>query len=270
LHPDSVGRWTTRKPIDAAPRVRFKSTRTQRQRATPTAFGTIGRLGPHRLWAAPPVRPSQGPAQPSVGWRGSSRPASIGGRPGRHCRQLDSDTGDALAHLALDWHAAQAPVVQRKPGEGSTPETRAPCRQPSAAQNPRTAAAWVPLPAGAFPLGLSQVGLGLICTAPGGIAPRPTRARPCLAPLSPPMGLGNQGQDAPHPTSTWARPAVTQRTSAARADSATDPAAADSRQSDRVSTVDSDNGPGPATGSSSRRRQDRPATSLPKSQIVRP
>jgi hypothetical protein len=216
------------------------------------------------------VRPSQGPAQPSVGWTGSSRPATIGGGPGRHCRQLDSDTGDALAHLALDWHAAQAPVVQRKPGEGSTPETRAPCRQPSAAQNPRTAAAWVPLPAGALPLGLSQVGLGLICTAPGGIAPRPTRARPCLAPLSPPTGLDNQGQDAPHPTSTWARPAVTQRTSAARADSATDPAAADSRQSDRVSTVDSDNGPGPATGSSSRRRKDRPTTSLPKSQIVRP
>ena len=45
LRPDDVGRWTTRKPIDAAPRVRFKSTRTLPQRATPTTFGTIGRLG---------------------------------------------------------------------------------------------------------------------------------------------------------------------------------------------------------------------------------
>jgi hypothetical protein len=41
-----------------------------------------------------------------------------GGRLGRYCRHLDSDTSDALAHLALDWHATQAPVVQRKPGEG--------------------------------------------------------------------------------------------------------------------------------------------------------
>ncbi len=32
------------------------------------------------------------------------------------CRQLDSDTGDALAHLALDWHAAQAPVRATEAG----------------------------------------------------------------------------------------------------------------------------------------------------------
>ena len=172
------------------------------------------------------MRPSQGPAQPTVGWRGSSRPATIGGGPGRHCRQLDSDTGDALAHLAPDRHAAQAPVVQRKPGEGSTPETRAPCRQSSAARNPRTAAAWAPLPRGRTPpFGLSQVGLGLICTAPGGIAPRsPCERDPCLAPLSPSMGLGKpragcSSHDIPLGA---ARPTL--RSSAARADSATDPA----------------------------------------------
>jgi hypothetical protein len=112
LPPDDVGRWTTRNPIDAAPRARFKSTRTIPQRAMPTTFGDSDS---HQLRAAPPGDPRRAPLSPSVGWRGSSRPATIGGGPGRYCWQLDSD---ALAHLALDRHAAQAPVVQRKPGEG--------------------------------------------------------------------------------------------------------------------------------------------------------
>jgi hypothetical protein len=46
LRQDDVGRWTSRKPIDVAPRVRFKSSRTLPQRVMPPAtFGTTGRLG---------------------------------------------------------------------------------------------------------------------------------------------------------------------------------------------------------------------------------
>ncbi len=41
-------------------------------------------------------------------------------------------------------------------------------------------------PAGALSFGLSQVGLGLICTAPGGIV----RARPVLSPTQPINGTG--------------------------------------------------------------------------------
>jgi hypothetical protein len=48
-----------------------------------------------------------------------------------------------------------------------------------------------PYPAGALSFGLSQVGLGLICTALGGIAPRsPCERDPCLAPLGPATGPG--------------------------------------------------------------------------------
>ena len=171
------------------------------------------------------MRPSQGPAQPTVGWRGSSRPATIGGGPGRHCRQLDSDTGDALAHLATDRHAAQAPVMQRKPGEGSTPETRAPCRQSSVARNPRTAAAWAPLPRGRT-LPLAGVRLDSDCSVPhlavSRLAPHAsaTRAWPYSAHQ---WDWANQGQDVPHTTSPWARLRATLRASAARADSDTDP-----------------------------------------------
>ncbi len=61
LRPDNVGRWTTRKPIDAAPRARFKSARILPQRVTPTAFGTTGRLGLPSTPAAPPGDPRRAP-----------------------------------------------------------------------------------------------------------------------------------------------------------------------------------------------------------------
>ena len=149
LCPDDMGRRLTRKPIDAAPRVRFKSTRTLPQRVTPTAFGTTGRLGLPSTPAAPPgalARPR--PATSQMERQSPGRKAN--GR-GQYCRQLDSDSSDTLAHLAQDRHAAQAPVVQRKPGEGTPPETRAPCRQSRAARNPQTAAARAPLPRGRIP-----------------------------------------------------------------------------------------------------------------------
>jgi hypothetical protein len=41
-----------------------------------------------------------------------------GDAAGNLTRTLWNQSVDALAHLALDRHAAQAPVVQRKPGEG--------------------------------------------------------------------------------------------------------------------------------------------------------
>ena len=138
------------------------------------------------------MRPSQGPAQPTVGWRGSSRPATIGGGPGRHCRQLDSDTGDALAHLAQDRHAALAPVVQRKPGEGSIAGDPGAVQAVLCGSKPSDCRGVGALtPRAHSPIGRSQVGLGLICTAPGGIAPRsPCERDPCLALLCLSMGLG--------------------------------------------------------------------------------
>ncbi len=81
--------------------------------------------------------------------------------------------------------------------------------------------------AGALSFGLSQVGLGLICTAvvtaPGGIVPRPMRARPVHTPTQPTNGTGQprtgcSSHDIPLGA---ARPTL--RASAARADSATDP-----------------------------------------------
>ncbi len=110
MRPDDVGRWTTRKPIDAAPRLRFKSTRTLPQRATPTTFDTIGRL---RLPPTPGCNAGATlirlPLSPQSDGEAVLGPQTIGGGPGRHCQQLDSDTGDALAHLALDLHAAHSP-----------------------------------------------------------------------------------------------------------------------------------------------------------------
>jgi hypothetical protein len=150
LPPDDVGRWTTRKPIDAAPRAWFKSTRTLPQRAIPTAFGTIGRL---RLPPTPGALIRPRPAPQSDG-EAVSGPQQLAEDRGDTAGNLTRTHVDALAHLALDRHAAQAPapVVQRKPGEGKSPETRAPCRQSRAARNPRIAAAWVPLPRGRTPL----------------------------------------------------------------------------------------------------------------------
>jgi hypothetical protein len=74
------------------------------------------------------------------------------------------------------------------------------------------------------PFGLSQVGLGLICTAPGGIAPRsPCERDSCLAPLSPSMGLGKPRAGCSSHDIPLGAARSTLRTSAARADSATDP-----------------------------------------------
>ncbi len=114
LRPDDVDRWTTWKPIDAAPRARFKLTRTLPQRVTPTAFGTTGRLG-HRLRLHRRAT-LVGPRSAFSRMERQFPARNNGGGPGEYCRQLDSDSSDTLAHLALDWHATQAPVVQRKPG----------------------------------------------------------------------------------------------------------------------------------------------------------
>ncbi len=64
-----------------------------------TAFGTTGRLGLPPTWMH--CRETLvGPR--SVGWRGGPRPVASAGARGQHRRQLDSDTSDTLAHLALD------------------------------------------------------------------------------------------------------------------------------------------------------------------------
>ncbi len=48
---------------------------------------------------------------------------------------------------------------------------------------------WRPYPAGVLPSGWSPVGLGLVCTAHGGIAPRlPGERDPCTAPSGPSNG----------------------------------------------------------------------------------
>ena len=119
-----------------------------------------------------------------------------------------------------------------------------------------------PYPAGALSFGLSQVGLRLICTAPGGIVrprPGPMRARPVLSPTQPINGTGQtkdrmlltrhplgRGSAPPYGPAQHVQTQILTRS------------AADSRRSDRVTTADSDNGPGPATGPSSHRRNDRP------------
>ncbi len=67
-----------------------------------------------------------------------------------------------------------------------------------------------PYPPGVLPSGRSPVGLGLICTALGGIAPRPPGERdPCLAPFGPATGPGQPRRGcSPGNTSPWARPAL--------------------------------------------------------------
>ena len=128
LHPDSVGRWTTRKPIDAAPRVRFKSTRTQRQRATPTAFGTIGRLGRPATdwWGTDTPRPLQR-------WYGTGTPrppaqsageAISGPRYGPEGYIADNWL-QTRKGVSAPWRAAAPhPKLPGTPGRRVTPETR--------------------------------------------------------------------------------------------------------------------------------------------------
>ena len=87
----------------------------------------------------------------------------------------------------------------------------------------------------------------------------PMRARPLLGPTLPINGTGQtkdrmlltrhplgRGSAPPYGPAQHVQTQIPTRS------------AADSRRSDRVTTADSDNGPGPATGPSSHRRNDRP------------
>jgi hypothetical protein len=143
LRPDDVGRWTTRKPIDAAPRAQFKSTRTLPQRAMPTTFGTPP--ADSDSYRAPPGDPRRAPLSLSVGWKGNSRPATIGGGPGRYCRQLDSDTAsvDALAHrlglavTGLHW-TGLLPKPRSCNGSREKAKRRRPGRRAGSPVRPKT------------------------------------------------------------------------------------------------------------------------------------
>ncbi len=113
-----------RGPLDNSEADRRNPTRTVQVdsdstlKRRPMAFGTTGRLGPPPTPAAPPGDPRRAPLSPQSD--GEAVPClTKHWRARRHHRwQLDSDLSDALAHLARDWRAAKAPVVQRKPGEG--------------------------------------------------------------------------------------------------------------------------------------------------------
>ena len=155
--------------------------RHDRPTRTPIDSGLNRRCDPHK---APLSPQSDGEAAP--------RPATIGGGPGRYCRQLDSDTGDALAHLALDRHAAHSPGRATEAGRRLNAGDPGAVRAVLCGSKPSDCRGVDALtPRAHFPLFWSQVGLGLISTAPGGIAPRsPCERDPCLAPLSPSMGLG--------------------------------------------------------------------------------
>jgi hypothetical protein len=222
--------------------------RHDRPTRTPTDSGLHRRCDPHK---APLSPQSDGEAAPG---------------PQLLAEDRDDTAGNLTQTLGMRWRTLHRTGMPPKPRSCNGSREKAQCRRPGRRAGsplrletlglPRRGR---PYPAGALPLGLSQVGLGLICTAPGGIAPRsPCERDSCSAPLSPSMGLGKprtgcSSHDIPlgaaRPSYWPAQHVQTQLP--------TRPAA-DSRHSGRMTTADSDNGPGLATGPPSHRREDRP------------
>jgi hypothetical protein len=169
-------------------------------------------------------------------------------------QQLAEDRGDTAGNLTrtlwMRWRTLHWTGMLPKPRSCDGSREKAKRRRPGCRAGspvrlethglPRRGC---PYPAGALSSGRIQVGLGLICTALGGIVPRPPGERdPCLAPFGPATGPG-QPRDrmpprqhiplgrGPHPRGL-ARHVQTQLPTRS---------AADSRHPDRTTTVDSDN-----------------------------
>jgi hypothetical protein len=153
--------------------------------------------------------------------------------------------------------------------KAQSPETRAPCRQPSVARNPRTAAAWAPLPRGRTLFwpesGWTRTDLYRTWRYRASL---PMRARPVLGPTQPINGTGQtkdrmlltrhhlgRGPAPPYRPAQHVQTQIPTRS------------AADSRRSDWMTTVDSDNRPGLATGPTSHRREDRPHSEPPEESV---
>jgi hypothetical protein len=168
-------------------------------------------------------------------------------------QQLAEDRGDTACNLTrtlwMRWRTLHWTGMPPKPRSCNGSREKAKRRRPERSAGspvrlethglPRRGC---PYPAGALSSGRSQVGLGLICTALGGIAPRPPCERdPCLAPLGPATGPGQQGQDATQATHPLGRGPPPRGLARHVQTQLPTRSAADSRHPDRTTTVDSDN-----------------------------